>query len=225
MAKTKNMNSRESTYKAILENIMQGKLKPGEVVTEIILSEQLGISRTPVREALKQLEIEGLIETEGRIKRVYYLSLHDIKEIFDLKIAIESDIARKAAQNTDNSLKEKLSDIIIEMNRLRELLSTDQEASCVLQKWLAIDEEFHSILFQLAGNQRAMQFIKRLNVQWHRIKFGIMAIEGRIEKAIIEHKAIGDAILNCDSPEAEAQMNMHLTRLKEFLMKLMKTFI
>jgi len=225
MAKTKNMNSRESTYNAILENIMQGKLKPGEVVTEISLSEQLGISRTPVREALKQLEIEGLIETEGRIKRVYYLSLQDIEEIFDLKIAIEADIARKAAQSTDNSLKEKLGDTIIEMNRLRELLSKEQEASCVLKKWLALDKEFHSILFQLAGNQRARQFIKRLNIQWHRIKFGIMAIEGRIERAIIEHKAIGEAIISCDGPEAEAQMDMHLTRLKEFLINLMKTFV
>lgn len=225
MIKEKKLNSQEATYQTILENIFKGKLKPGEVVTETSISEQFGISRTPVREALKKLEVEGLIETEGRTKKIYYLSLEDIEEIFDLKIAIESEIARKAALNDDKDLKEKLGDVLIGMNNLKETVRNNKEDKILLDEWIKLDKEFHRILFQLAKNRRAQQFTDRLNIQWHRIKLGITAIEGRIEKAIFEHSAIGDAIIENNAEEAAVQMRLHLSRLKDFLSRLMQTFV
>ncbi len=224
MIKVNKQYSQLTAYETILENIIKGYLKPGEVVTELSLSQEFGISRTPVREALKRLEVEGLIETTGRMKRIYYLSLHDIEEIFDLKIAIESKIAKKAASSNNKNLKDQLSDLLIEMNQLKDSKFVGTEEKERLDKWISLDIQFHKILFQLADNKRAKQLIERLNIQWHRIKFGIMAIEGRIEKAIQEHTIIGDTIIQNKPEEAAQHMELHLTRLKEFLIQLMSTF-
>jgi len=81
MKEVKNKNSVQDAYNRILDNIIHLDLKPGEVVTENSLAEKFGLGRTPLREALKRLEVEGLIITEGRTKKVYSLSAKDIEDI------------------------------------------------------------------------------------------------------------------------------------------------
>ena len=96
----KTKNTVETAYINILDNIIHRNLKPGEVVTENSLAEKYGLGRTPIREALKKLELEGLIVTENRTKKIYYLSPEDLEDIFNIKIVLESAIARWAAKNT-----------------------------------------------------------------------------------------------------------------------------
>ena len=76
----------------------------------------------------------------------------------------------------------------------------------------------------MADNQRASQYIQTLNMQWHRIKIGLSAIEGRVEKSAVEHELIGKAIVNRDGFEAEKLMKEHLHNLKMMLLRLMQTF-
>lgn len=220
-----NAKSVETAYKVIVDQINNLTLRPGEVVTENSLAERFGLGRTPVREALKRLETQGLIETNNRTKTIYSLKVRDIEEIFELKIALESMTARHAALRGEDAQMDDLRDLIIDMNRL--LPSADQPVQApaeVLMQWLALDIKFHQLLFQMAGNHRAEKTIANLNIQWHRLKVGINAIEERITKAIGEHQAIGYAVLERDGERAAWSMSTHLANLKDLIIRLMKAF-
>jgi DNA-binding GntR family transcriptional regulator len=224
MKSTKTKNTVETAYDFILENIIHRNLRPGEVVTENSLSEKFELGRTPIREALKKLEMEGLIVTENRTKKVYYLSPEDLEDIFNIKIVLESAIAGWAAKNTNVELQEKLSTIMLNMKELGKggLIENDHENA--LLTWLSLDNQFHDVLDEMAGNKKAFPIIKTLNIQWHRLKVGITAIEGRIEKAINEHCIIGNAVLNNNPAQAVEEMTKHLESLKEIILKMMRTF-
>ena len=87
-------NSKESAYKRIQDLILGMDIKPGETITENALSNRLGIGRTPVREALKKLEQEGLIITTNRRKRVNVLTVKEIADIFDIKACLEANVQK-----------------------------------------------------------------------------------------------------------------------------------
>lgn len=228
MEKTEKKEIRRSgsiAYALILEQILNFTRKPGEVITEVSLSEQFGISRTPVREAISRLENEGLIITENRTKKIYYLTSADIENIFDLKIAIESSIAGKAAVSGNKEDRDSLSNILILFNELiSDKTSGKKDEDTFFKEWLEADKCFHKLLFNMAGNQRAEQFVNILNIQWHRIKMGLLAIEGRVEKAEVEHAIIGNAVISGNRQQGEDAVRDHLTNLKSELIKLMKTF-
>jgi len=222
--RVKSKNSVDTAYECILDNIIQRNLKPGETVTENSMSERFGLGRTPIREALKKLEQEGLIVTENRTKKIYYLSPEDLSDIFDIKIVLESAIAGWAAECTDLELRNRLANIITSMEGLakgNQLTKNPQEA---LLQWLNLDNAFHDLISEMAGNKKVLPIIKVLNVQWHRLKIGIVAIEGRMGNAIAEHCAIGTAILNNNPKLASQRMGKHITTLKDTLLTMMRAF-
>lgn len=212
-------------YSLILEDIMNGSLKPGSVVTETYLAEKYKTSRTPVREAINILECEGLVVTSNRTKKIYSLTAEDIREIFELKEIVEGNVAWNAALNITDIQSEELKKIMAEMSKLRELAPKDEaEAKAYLEKWLTTDSDFHGLLFRAAGNKRARQIIARLNIQWHRLKVGLAAMEGRIGYAIPEHEAVGRYILEKNPEKAREEMVDHMENLKKYIIKLMGIF-
>ena len=218
-------NSFEEAYSLILAEIVNGTLKPGEVVTEVFLAEKYGISRTPVREALNRFQCEGLINTSNRTKRIYSLTGHDIEEIFEMKELIEGNVAKEAAEKLTEKQSEELSQIIKRMKKLSDTSpENESEEQELLDNWLILDRQFHELIFTAAGNKRAQQYILKLNLQWHRLKVGLIAIEGRIGKAILEHEAIATAILEKDPEKARNTMVEHLDDLKNVIIKLMRAF-
>lgn len=221
-----NKNSTESAYHRILHGILDFTLKPGEVVTEIDLSNRLGLSRTPIREAIKKLENEGLIITQNRVKKINFLTEKDIEEIFDVKIALESLIAGQASERGTEEQMNALSNVIIEIRQLIEKKQQEayQSDEDFFSDWLKTDEKFHALLFEMSGNKRAELIIHTLNNQWHRIKVGLSAIEGRTEKSAGEHENIGNAVILRDAEAAGMAVRNHLENLRTMLLKLMKTF-
>ena len=221
----KQKRSFEDAYSLILEEILNGSLRPGEVVTEVFLAEKYGISRTPVREALNRFRCQGLISTSNRTKRIYSLSSKDLEEIFELKELIEGHVAKKAAERLTEIQAEELSLIINEMKKLSDAgAASESDEKGLVEKWLDLDRQFHGLLFNASGNLRAQQFIQNLNLQWHRLKVGLAAIEGRISLAILEHEGIGKAILARDPEKAGTLMVDHLENLKRIILKLMNAF-
>lgn len=223
--KTKTSNAK-SAYTIILKKIISMELKPGETITEISLSEKLGISRTPVRDAVQRLEMEGLVVTENRTKKIYYLTPHDIENIFDLKIAIESTIARLASEKGTEQQMNELSDIVLDIRELIKSLKLgkEEDEESFFEKWIETDQKFHAKIAEMADNSRAEQIINTLNTQWHRIKMGLSAIEGRMEKSAYEHELIGNAIISRKPDDAEQSVKNHLSNLKNVLLKIMQAF-
>jgi GntR family transcriptional regulator, rspAB operon transcriptional repressor len=219
MAKSnlKNTSTYDKAYDFIKERILNMTYKPGQSISEVKIAEELGISRTPVREAINRLISEGLIihSLEGKI--VYTLSLQDIKEIFDIKEYLEAMIAEQVAEYRTDEDVEKLQDIIHRM--------TEAASKSNVDAWLQVDEEFHALLYDIVGNQRARQIINNLNEQWHRIRIGLIALEQRTKISVEEHKKIADYIIEGNSEKAGKAMREHLSKVRKTLVTLIKNIV
>ena len=219
----KNGRAKQRAYEKIKGLILSAKLRPGQAVTETALSKDLGLSRTPVREALHELEREGLIVTKNRRKRVYMLTVSEIEDIFDLKIEIESAVAGWAARRGSKNQFQQLEKISNQMQRLARLRPGDErKEQAWLNKWLAADHKLHALLFTMAQNKRARQIIENFNSQWHQMKLGMLALEGRIEKSAVQHERIVRAVCAQRPAQAQKQMRTHLQNLRKEIVKIMK---
>jgi DNA-binding GntR family transcriptional regulator len=219
----KNGRAKQKAYAKIKGLILSARLRPGQAVTETALSKSFGFSRTPIREALHELEREGLIITRNRRKRVYMLTVSEIEDIFDLKIEIESAVAGWAARRGTKSQFQQLNKISSQMQRLaRHRPVNEQKEQAWLNKWLVADRKLHALLFTMAQNKRAQQIIQNFNSQWHQMKLGMLALEGRIEKSAVEHDQIVREVCAQRSIQAQKQMRTHLQNLKRELVKIMK---
>ncbi|NJO00547.1 MAG: GntR family transcriptional regulator [Bacteroidia bacterium] len=222
---TTKRNSKEEAYKTIQALILSTQIRPGETVTENALSTQLGISRTPVREALTQLEQEGLIVSKNGRKRVYALTIREVKEIFDIKISLESAIVKWATERAKEENIQELRRIIDEMKAVAiNRPENENEREQYLSQWLAKDRELHEVIFRMAGNKKAEEFIKKLNAQWHRLRVALYALEGRIVNSAEEHEGFVRHIIHRKPEAAEMAMQDHLENLKQELIKAMQLF-
>jgi DNA-binding GntR family transcriptional regulator len=218
-----NRTAWEQAYETIQGLILGMAIKPGEAVTEIALSQRLGLSRTPVREAFKKLEQEGLIVTTNRRKRVYILTIREMEELFDLKICLEGAVARWAAERADKDSRRRLRDVLLRMKRIAAARPADAtQEQAWLEDWLDSDRRFHEALFEMAGNRRARQVIRNCNMQWHRLKLGMLTLEGRVERSVREHEQVASAILSGKPALAQKAMETHLQNLKKELVKVMR---
>ncbi len=215
----------ERAYDGIKDLILSLAIKPGETVSENRLARALGISRTPVREALNRLEQEGLVISSRRRKRAFVLTIAEVEEIFDLKVAIERTVARWAAERGQDEGRASFRQAVQRMQRIASARpAAADELEGWHRAWLEADTEYHRILFRMAGNRRAEQIVDTVNNHWHRLRLGILAIEDRIEKSVVEHTRIADAVLARDGARAETLMAEHLQNLKVMLVGIMKAF-
>ncbi len=220
-----NKKAWEEAYETIEHLILTMQMEPGEVITEMALSERLNISRTPIREAIKKLEEKGLIVTKNGRKKVYILTIKEIEEIFDIKIYLEGAVAKWAALRGEEAEFKELRKIMAEMKAFTAEKPQNEESEALrLKNWLAIDRKLHGVVFKMAKNQKSENIIKNMNIQWHRLKVGMLALEGRIEKTVAEHEAFVQAILEKNPEKAEQAMQEHMKNVKRELIKLMKVF-
>ncbi len=154
---------------------------------------------------------------------MYILTINEVEDIFDLKIEIESAVAGWAAQRGSKSQFQQLDRISKQMKRLvRQRPGSEQKEPAWLNKWLTTDRKLHALLFTMAQNKRARQIIQNFNSQWHQMKLGMLALEGRIEKSAIEHEGIVREVCAQRPAQAQKQMRIHLQNLKRELVKIMK---
>jgi DNA-binding GntR family transcriptional regulator len=208
----------QEAYSFVKEQIINLRYKPGEFITDTKVAGQLKISRTPVREAFYRLEKEGLLVYAARRGwKVYTLSLEDIHEIFDIKEAVEGMVAWQAAECNDEALRHALVEALKSMQEAAQ--GDDPEA------WLQADNRLHDVLFQMAGNERARRIITNLNDQWHRVRVGFVALQGRTRRSADEHRQIIESILEGDGEQAEHRMRRHLNEVRNELVHLLVTIV
>jgi len=204
----------QKAYHFIKAKIMNRQLKPGSYLTDGRLASELGMSRTPVREAFRLLEHEGFLTSCARRGwQVYSLSLKDIQEIFDIKETLESVLAKKAAQCGDERKRAQLRRT---MERMKAAASANN-----YEGWRDADLELHDILLAMSGNGRASRIIHDLNDQWYRIRLGLIAMQGRLERSNREHEMVVEKVLAGDGEGAERYMRDHLHNLREELERLL----
>jgi len=199
-------------YKSIKEYVLDGRLDEGSRVTEEFLSTQLGISKSPIREALNRLETEGLIRIEPR-KGAYLRrpSSQEVKELYDLREALETHVVR-IAQVTPVLLAE----FRLSLKRQRAFLKANNRIHYVEE-----DLHFHSVLAQASGNAHLCAVLKNIENQiWlsHRNSYDLSSA-----KAPGYHESIVDALEAGDRKKAEADMRDHIRTVKRYLVEFLET--
>jgi DNA-binding GntR family transcriptional regulator len=183
--------------------IIELRLRPGEPLREAALAEQLGVSKTPLREAFARLEQEGLVLTtsfKGAVVTGY--SERDLREIYDLRALLEGAAARAAAEGASD---ETLAQLRVVINRSRAL--RDSGDVVALAELLG---DFDVIVYAQVSNERIAALIENLRAHLTRIGKLTEGIPGRVEASVEEHAAIVDAIVARDSDEAERLMRVHI---------------
>jgi DNA-binding GntR family transcriptional regulator len=191
---------KELGVEAIRDAIISGRLKPGQRLLQDEIATQLRMSVTPVREALKQLEAEGLLVYEPhRGVRVADFCLDDAAEIYRIRGALEALAIRLATPQLDDSSLKKLAKLVESMGMF---VKRDQ-----LSKWRRANAEFHRLIICLSGSRRLSQVIEGLQKQFPWGHFGI--VPGRPAQAQKEHEAILEALCNRDAQAAAELMQQH----------------
>lgn len=193
-------------YVELRDAIVRGELAPGEPLFEIHMAARLGMSRTPVREALKELAREGLVEVlPARGYLVPRRSLDDLRELFELRESLEGMAARYAAL--------RASDIALaQLQRLTERYEREKS----WEKWAAIGSDFHDAIIAAAGNERLKTLLRSLNSQIVMSRrSALRADASRTQSAISEHRAIFEAIRARDAGRAQQIASEHVRRSYE----------
>nr|WP_277999002.1 GntR family transcriptional regulator [Moorella sulfitireducens] len=178
---------REIVFEALREAIINGQLKAGERLMEVQLAEEMGVSRTPVREAIRKLELEGFIVMVPR-KGAYVadLSTKDIADVFEIRSALESLAAGLACERITEEELDELERLLIKV--------ADCVAAKDLETLVEIDTQFHEVLYRASRNDRLVQIINNLREQIQRFRTTSLGTPGRMPEALEEHKQLVEAI-------------------------------
>ena len=205
---------REAVCETLRDAIRKGILEPGERLMEVQLAEELGISRTPVREAIRKLEQEGyVIMMPRRGTYVSDISTNDVKEIFEIRSALESLATGLAARRIEPDELETLQNLLMEIEGY--IAKNDME------KIVETDIKFHGLLYQVSRNERLVNIINNLKEQLARFRTLSMSYPGRLQETLEEHSEMVEAIANGDVSAAREAAEHHMERAEKTLLKAM----
>nr|WP_297394959.1 GntR family transcriptional regulator [uncultured Peptostreptococcus sp.] len=203
---------REVVFENMRKAIIEGVLKPGERLMEIQLADQLGVSRTPVREAIRMLELEGLVVMLPR-KGAYVanISKKDLLDILEVRVGLEGLAAYCAAERmTEDDIK-----------RL-EIISKDIEDAVYendVDTMLVKDEEFHTLIFQATGNKRLMNMMINIWETVYRFRLMYMSDYSSAVNIVDEHKKIIEAFKKGRANLAEKLAKEHIELAQQFMIE------
>ncbi len=204
---------RELVFEALREAIISGTLRPGERLMEVQLADELGVSRTPVREAIRKLEHDGFVVMIPR-KGAYVadMSLKDVAEIFDVRRALEALAAQLASERASDEDLERCERILVEYGECIEQLDT--------VRLIEVDSRFHEAIYQMAGNSRLQQMLNLLREQVQRYRTMTLSHGPRMKRALEEHRRILEAIAARDGERAARLAREHIESAENALMEL-----
>ena len=195
-------------YEELKAAIVDLRLAPGDPLREAALAEQLGVSKTPIREALTRLEQEGLVETtsfKGAVVTGY--SRQDLVEIYELRELLENAAVRAAAESMSDDGRARLASIAAESRALRDGGDPARLASLLF--------EFDEMLYDQMANRRIRSLIGNLHAHLTRVGRLTEEIPGRPAASVDEHDRIVEAIEARDPARAEEMMRAHIRSVRD----------
>lgn len=185
--------------------ILEGKLRAGDTIKQEELTERLGVSRTPIREAIQRLEAEGLVHFIRRGSAVVTaIPRREIEEIFELRALLEGFAAEKATNALNDKILTKLRRLIAEMDELH--------SANDLRKVLLKNEEFHRTICSLAHNDTLLRMLSQIWRDIRRVRFDYLITPGGFEESTRDHKALVAALEQRDKSEVLKIVQEHAER-------------
>ena len=207
MIEHKSVSIAEQVFEKLEHDILSGVYEKGNVLTELKLSETLGVSRTPVREALRRLEQEHIIEMTSKGAMVIGISKEDIEMIYEMRMRIESLAVRRAAYLATDEEIQKLSEIV----ELQEFYTAKGNAVNIKNE----DSRFHKELYKMCKSTPLADTLTELHKKVLKYRRASLSDSSRADKALIEHKSILEAIKAHDCDRAEALIKEHIKNARD----------
>jgi len=199
-------------FKSLEQAILKGEFLPGESLTEQNISSQLGVSRTPVREALRQLELEGLVKiVPNKGAEVVGISEKDVDDIYTIRVHIEGLAARWAAEHISESDMKKMKDIL----ELQEFYASKGDSDRVK----SLDSSFHEAVYKASESNPLRQILSQLHNYIQRSRGLSIDSEGRAKAAVEEHRRIFEAIESHNGDLAEKEAQTHIINARQSLLR------
>jgi len=194
---------RDVVFRTLRDAILTGAIKPGERLMEIQLSKKLGVSRTPVREAIRMLELEGLVTmTPRKGATVAGISEKGLRDVLEVRRALEELSVVLACERMTWEVFEQL-----RQSNLRFAKAAEGEDITLIAK---SDEEFHDIIYRSTDNDKLIHLLGQLREQMYRYRVEHIKIKERRSVLIHEHQEIIDALRERDSTLAAQVMRRHI---------------
>jgi len=203
-------------FEKIREDIVNGRYRSGESLVEGKLAEEFGVSRTPVREAIRQLEIEGFVRSiPNRGVLVEGITGREVREIFTIRRLIEGLAARWAAERATQEDIDRLDEVVA----LMEFYTLRNNADQVTR----LDTSFHSLLIEASGSRPLKNTLGGLMLHIQRARVASLRVPGRLDRSLEEHKDIFQAIKDRQPDLAESLTTMHVANAQENLLNMLRS--
>lgn len=203
---------RDLVFNTLRQAILTGELKPGERLMEIHLADKLGVSRTPIREAIRKLELEGLVTMiPRRGAEVAQITEKSMNDVLEIRRTLDALCAELACDRITEG----------ELEALKQ--ACDHFEYCVAgkdaQKIAQADVALHDIILQATGNQRLIQMVNNLAEQMYRYRFEYIKDSSQHQKLMEEHRIIYQSILDKDRDTAAAAAKTHIDNQKKAIIR------
>ena len=201
---------REIVYEELKRQILVGEIAPGTRMMEVELAEEMGVSRTPIREAIRKLEKEGLVNIEPR-RGAYAseISVKDMVDVLEVRQDLEGMAAALAARKVTDEEKQAFVKVNSDYEEAIKNGNTEEIIRC--------DELFHQLIVSYSGNKTLNQLLSQVQELALRFRYIYYDDFSRYEKMPREHEHIEEAILSGDAEKARIVAEEHVSKLKEFV--------
>lgn len=215
------LSQKERAYTHIREKMLLGDLRAGARLSEVMLAKEIGISRTPVREAMNQLESEGLIEQIPRFGSfVRKLERRELEELYDLRAVLEGYAAARAAHRMTPEQARELGQLCDHMGDLgRQYRESGEMSADLSQQWVMADVAFHMLILRASGSDRVTKIVSDFRILTHicghnRVDPG-ESIGDSMVRTWREHAGIVEALVGRDAEAADKRIEDHIQLAKE----------
>lgn len=204
----------QAVVEVLREQILSGYIQAGEPLRQSAIAEQLNVSRIPVREALVQLEAEGLVKFEPhKGASATLLSVEQVTELFELRVMIETDLLAKAIPNLKDEDFEEAYKVLGELETALKLEKS-------VATWSELNTQFHTCLYQAANRPHTLEVVHGLNNNCDRYIRLQLLLTGGIPTAEREHRELFEFCKNKDIPKATALLSQHILHAADAIRKL-----
>lgn len=209
MANFKTISLADQVFEKLEKDIIDGVYQRGEVLTELKLVEQLNVSRTPIREALRRLELERLIQESAKGSVVLGITLEDLEDIMNIRLRIEGLAAYYATQNLTTEGRIQLTKV----SELQDFYFGKRDIDTLQQ----IDNQFHELIYELSGRTILQDTLRPLHRKTQRYRRNSLA--QRSPYSVQEHKDICRAIVSGEAELAEKLTCKHIENAKKVMIE------
>ena len=201
----------EQVFDRLENEILSGKFPRGQLLTEMNLVTELGVSRTPVREAIHRLEQEHIVESTTKGILILGVTKKDLRDIFEIRLRIEGLASAEAAKRiTDEELSE-----LRETVELQEFYVPKKDA----ERIRGMDSQFHQLIYRFSGNIALYDTLIPLHKKVMKYRLASVSNHSRASSSASEHRAIFEAIERHDPAEADRLTTLHIKNAMEHILK------